>query len=238
MNFLLHRHLAQRDTGSPLAGIGAMLPDLWRMADRRVRPRGARSDPEADPGTREVLDGIAHHLEVDRWFHRAPVFRDGERRAAELVRAAGVQAPRSPLLAHVTWEMALDGALIAAEGLETVLVALRTGFEAARQAIERAADLHHFGDGAARAADRAAFAARMSRLVTEITRGPWIDGYQDGGGLAVRVAGVRARLGLPPPDGDDVVRLADALDHLAEGARRALPELLDGCRREPHPQAI
>ena len=37
MNFLLHRHLAARALASSEAGHGAMLPDLWRMADRRVR---------------------------------------------------------------------------------------------------------------------------------------------------------------------------------------------------------
>src|SRR3954466_7384028 len=85
VNFLLHHHLAARDLGSPEAAVGSMLPDLWRMADRRVRAiRRPDSDAE-DRRVGEVLAGIEHHLTADHWFHAAPVFLDGEERAvAEL----------------------------------------------------------------------------------------------------------------------------------------------------------
>ena len=33
MNFLLHRHLATEALASSGAGVGAMLPDLWRLVD-------------------------------------------------------------------------------------------------------------------------------------------------------------------------------------------------------------
>src|SRR5262245_14457660 len=54
VNFVLHHHLAARDLGSPAAGAGAMLPDLWRMADRRVRAAAAISIEDDDV----VLAGV------------------------------------------------------------------------------------------------------------------------------------------------------------------------------------
>src|SRR3954468_14876389 len=53
VNFLLHHHLAARDLGSPEAAVGAMLPDLWRMADRRVRAIRRLAAPGGAEGVRE-----------------------------------------------------------------------------------------------------------------------------------------------------------------------------------------
>src|SRR5687768_1786649 len=64
MNFLLHRRLALDELGSRPAAVGAMLPDLWRMADRRVRAREEVSFSEASLS--ELERGVAHHLEADR----------------------------------------------------------------------------------------------------------------------------------------------------------------------------
>ena len=88
MNFLLHHHLATRDLGAPAASVGAMLPDLWRMADRRVFAREVDGAGE-NATVREVLAGIDHHVEIDRWFHAAPVFKSGERATFDALRACG-----------------------------------------------------------------------------------------------------------------------------------------------------
>lgn len=116
MNFLMHRHLAFVAHGTDLAGAGAMLPDLWRMADRRVRtaPKDAAWElaGEADEATREVMRGIDHHLDADDWFHDASVFREGERATAAALRGAQVAAKKLVLFAHPLWEMCLDGALV------------------------------------------------------------------------------------------------------------------------------
>src|SRR5512132_2779549 len=114
VNFLLHHHLALRDLGAPDAAVGAMLPDLWRMADRRVRPAVGELPPsdsnnEASALPR-VLAGIAHHVAADRWFHRDPVFLDGEQLTAARLRSVAADAPRIGLFAHVLWELCLDGA--------------------------------------------------------------------------------------------------------------------------------
>ncbi|WP_437737085.1 hypothetical protein [Sorangium sp. So ce1335] len=247
MNFLLHRHLAARDLGSVAAGAGAMLPDLWRMADRRVRPARAADRPAAPPSRlAEVLAGIDHHVALDRWFHAAPVFVEGERRLAAALRGASIGAPRLPLFAHVLWEMCLDGALLRRTGLAPVLDALRAGLAAIDGApSEAAASLHHFDRRApspagapsdalssagapspAALADRAAFEARLRRICDDLARGPWVAGYQDGAGLAQRLAGVRSRFGMLPFTPEQHDRLAALLDGLAGPADDALDDLL------------
>jgi len=223
VNFLLHRHLAARDLGTA-AGAGAMLPDLWRMADRRVRPAPGRA---AEPGGDAVLLGIAHHVEADRWFHGDAVFTEGEREAAELLRAARLSAPRSTMFAHVLWELCLDGALLRREGLPGVLASLRAGLAEARAGADaRAADLHHFGRVTRTPAERDAFDRRLGRILDELARGPWIDGYQTGAGIAARIQGVRAAVGLAPMDHDDAARFAGVADDLLERAPAAVERIL------------
>ena len=153
MNFLLHRHLAERDLGSPAAGIGAMLPDLWRMADRRVRPsRGVAAEAQDPTELADVLAGIEHHLRVDRWFHTAEAFVEGERQMAAQFRQAGVDAPKFGMFAHVAWEMWLDGALVRRAGLSDVLAGLRSGFAPrGRFAPEHEQAAHWFHRSVARA---------------------------------------------------------------------------------------
>jgi hypothetical protein len=223
VNFLLHHRLAAKDLGSPAAAIGAMLPDLWRIADRRVRP-GPRSDPsfEGEDGRTlaGVLAGIAHHLEADRWFHDAPVFVEGEKATREAIQAAGLSAPRMGLFAHILWELCLDGALVRAVGLGAILEELRDGFmHVARDgSAHRAATLHHFGRVARSDDDRAAFDQRMDRIAFELTRGPWIDGYQHGDGIAARLDAIRERVGLGRLESDERARLAGAIESLLDRA--------------------
>lgn len=227
MNFLLHRELADRDTGSEIAGIGAMLPDLWRMADRRVRPSREPVDTEHDtPEARALLAGIAHHLEVDAWFHVSPFFVEGERATLAALRSSGAGAPRLGLFAHVVWEMCLDGALARRVGHDRVLDALRRGFDASAAAARAAVERHHFDRVARAPGDRDVFDARMARIVAELSHGAWTHGYQHGAGLADRLTGVRVRLGLPPLSPDDRERVAGALDALAPRADAALAGIL------------
>ncbi len=224
MNFLLHLHLAARDLGSPAAGGGAMLPDLWRMADRRVRAQAA-PPPQAgggSPALAPVLAGVAHHLRVDRWFHGDAVFRDGEREAAALLAEARLSAPRSGLFAHVLWELCLDGALLRREGLSSVLGLLRGGVAGIADAGGAAAGLHHFDRVTRTAAERAAFDERMTRILAELARGPWIESYQSGAGVAGCVQGVRRGLGLVPMDAADLARLAAVADELLARAPAAV----------------
>lgn len=232
MNFLLHRHLAEAHTGSRAAGAGAMLPDLWRMADRRVRPRDSVEVGASLEGRLpEVLAGIRHHVAIDHWFHHHRVFLEGEKLVAARIREAELEAKRMGLLAHVTWEMCLDGALLRKAGFEATRAALAEGFSAIEGELERAASIHHWGAIDRTPEERAVFEARMKRIRAEIERGPWIEGYQWGEGIALRVSGVRARIGLPPLDAPDHARLGRALDGVAREADAILEEIL----RAPSP---
>jgi hypothetical protein len=220
VNFLFHHHLALRDLGTSEAAIGAMLPDLWRMADRRVRPAvTAIAASDEAPELAPVLAGIAHHLTADKWFHRDPVFLDGEQRCAERLRLIAAKVPRIALFAHVLWELCLDGALLDRVGLFPVLHALREGFDATLgPTSDRAAEVHHFERVGRSIEDRASFAPRLARLCAAIADGPWIDGYQSGEGLAYRIQGVRARLGMDAVPVEGHALLADACAELLDAA--------------------
>jgi hypothetical protein len=228
VNFLLHLHLAARDLASPTAGAGAMLPDLWRMADRRVRAQAARAQaPEGGPAAlADVLSGIDHHLRVDRWFHGDAVFLDGEREAAALLRQAALAAPRSVLFAHVLWELCLDGALLREVGMDAMLGLLREGVAGLAGAAGQAAAIHHFDRVPRSEAERAAFAERMDRILAELLRGPWIEGYRTAEGVAARVQGVRRGLGLALMDEADLRRLSGVAGALLGRAPEVVERVL------------
>jgi hypothetical protein len=232
MNFLLHHHLALRDLGSRAAAAGAMLPDLWRIADRRVRatdlgraPHDAQSD--RSDALADVLNGIAHHLVADHWFHADPVFLDGERATAAAFRDAALGVPRLGLFAHITWELCLDGALVRAEGAALADSVQRSLEDASREgAADRAAAIHHFDRVARTSEETRAFAERMTRIATELGRGAWIDGYAHGAGIADRIDGVRRRVGFAAMSPEECARLAAVADRLLDRAAAALPDLV------------
>ena len=211
-----------------------MLPDLWRMADRRVRPApvSAAERPADRDEVTALLAGIDHHVHADRWFHASNVLVEGERLTLARLRASHVNAPKVGLFAHVAWELLLDGALLRREGLEPTLHALRHGFAAASgEPADRAASLHHFDRAGRTPSERTAFDAGMGRLFTQIARGPWIAGYQQGGGIALRIEGVRVRLGFDRFSVADRGRLASVCDALGDHADAALVQVLgQACR--------
>jgi hypothetical protein len=221
VNFLLHHHLAARDLGRPEAAAGAMLPDVWRMADRRARTQAlAAARPAGWVGS--VTDGIAHHVAVDAWFHGAPVFRSGEIAAREaLCRARG--ARKVGLFAHIAWELCLDGALLRRLGTEAVLDAVRASVAAVRpDAHHRAAELCTRPD----TFDRARFEVRVDRILDAITLGPWVVGYVTAPGIVERLEGVRARLGFPAMSVEDREATAAGLETLERAADVGLDAIL------------
>jgi len=196
------------------------------MADRRVRP--GKPSPCFEPSPlSDALLGIRHHLEIDRWFHGDRVFLEGERLVAARVREAGVSARRMGLLAHVLWEMCLDGALVRRMGLAPALDAIREGFASLEgQTKEWSTTITSQCGVVQTDAERALFSSRMQRLREALEEGSWIDGYQDGAGIALRTSGVRVRLRLPPLDDADLDRLGRALDALQHQADGTLDEIL------------
>jgi hypothetical protein len=231
VNFLLHRHLAHAAHGSPLAGLGAMLPDLWRMADRRVRPAFPVQDAwtalgDHDADTAAVMRGIEHHLEVDLWFHEHAVFTIGERATAAALRSARTTAKKLALFAHPLWEMCLDGALVRRLGAAAVRAAVADAFARGAAAARTAVRAHHFAHTAGSDSYLPELDARMSWLGDELGTGPWIEGYAHPEGLVRGLAGIRRRLGLPPFPDDERDRLIPEVATLAASADTALDEIL------------
>jgi hypothetical protein len=222
VNFLLHRQLALDELSSPVAAIGAMLPDLWRMASRRMRSVAELGDAGDE---HELQRGVDHHLEVDRWFHRTEVFLDGERALAAELRAVAEGIPKLSLFAHVGWEMCLDGALLRRGDFARELAALRADVDAVGlPSTHRLAARH----GAARweAPERAAFEARMESLCEHLTEGRWIGGYRDGQGVAQRLEGIRRRVGLGSMSAEQLDRVGEVLARCLDRADHRLDPLL------------
>lgn len=226
MNFLLHHRLARRDLPSPAAAIGAMLPDLWRMIDKRIRP--ATSPIAADdPKVTAVLAGIAHHTRADAAFHDCEAFTAGERALAREL--AAIDAPKITLFAHIAWELCLDGALVRRDG-DALARALREGVadatsnEGGEPATDVACRLHC--EARAREAPADGFAARVRRFLDEIARGAWIAGYARGAVIAERVAGIRGRLGLGALATSDQERLGAILESALARADAPLEAIL------------
>lgn len=236
MNFLFHRHLATRDSGSGIAGFGAMLPDLWRMADRRLRPRPLER-PEAPSRLPRVgeraseqdklaalLWGIDHHLALDGLFHRHPMLGEGETLATRLLKEAEIQGDKVLLFGHVAWEICLDGALLRRQGLAATKAGLRAELAAIGPDVLSAALRRHLPTAEADTGERAD--ARVLGLLHQLAWGEWIDGYLNGAGIADRLEGVRYRLRLPPLEAAERSKAAGALDRLLLTAEARLDEAL------------
>lgn len=184
-----------------------MLPDLWRLAHRRAHVHRLPADPPA-PRLRAGLD---HHATTDRWFHESAALHRGEGALREVIRSAGLRAPKLSLLAHPLWEMCLDGALARQVGATELRSELRASF--AEASGERAVCEGALGE--ALGADGEVFTARLGRVTRELLEGPWIDAYTHGDGLAFCLDGMRLRTGLPRLDPDERARLALGLQGLA-----------------------
>lgn len=228
LNFLLHRHLAERDLGDRangrIAGIGSMLPDFWRMAHRRVRPRHGVDPPsDASPELTALLEGVQHHLRADDWFHKHPVFIEGEKRLAQRFRKAEIAAEKIGLFAHIGWELCLDGALLRKVGVEETLGELRRGLDEARAELSATAELHASHAGS-RVPD--GFHDRLESLLERVAWSDWVPGYTNGEGVARRLGGVRRRVRLAPFTSDDLERLGRVFDESLEEAELAVRSFL------------
>lgn len=212
VNFLLHRAFALREGLGPEAGVGAMLPDLWRMADRDVRARPGR-------GSDALARGIDHHLEVDRWFHRTEVFVYGER---DLTRAlAKLEVPKLGRFGHIGWELCLDGAWLQREAKAAVALREDLATVGVDDAVA-AAEAH----GAERlsSARRKRFRGTMERIFEGLSGG-WGEGYAEPDRLAERIDGIRRRVGLGRVPEDKHEALVRVLATYLERATEALPRL-------------
>ena len=227
MNFILHRRLAERDLASAAAGIGAMLPDLWRMADRRMRAKTAVRVVGAADDLRDVLAGVEHHLATDRWFHGHAAFHDGERETTRRLLVVAADVPKLALLGHAAWEMCLDGALLRREGLQPTLDALRAQMRALTLAPIYSAARYHRRPHLASPEAQSVFDASLGHLFERLLEGGWITGYTTGMGIARRIDGMRARYGLARLSPAVLADVADVFDAMAVHADRALGDVIE-----------
>jgi hypothetical protein len=204
-----------------------MLPDLWRMAHRHVRPVSGPGAGGASLRVHEILEGVAHHARADAAFHASDSFRKGER--AMMQALAQVGAPRLPLFGHIAWELCLDGALVKREGA-TLSSEVRAGIACALEApdgepaADAAARIHH--DTRKGEALPSGFDGRVHRMLAELGRGRWIEGYAEGAVVAERLDGIRGRLGFAALDATARSALTSLLDDAIARAGGELDALL------------
>jgi hypothetical protein len=204
-----------------------MLPDLWRMAHRHVRPSLGPVEAGSSVRLSEMLAGVTHHGRVDTAFHASASFREGERTMARALGA--IEAPRLSLFAHIAWELCLDGALVRREGT-TLLSRVRDGIALARETTDdetaalAAARVHHF----ARKGEALppGFDARADHMLRELGRGRWIEGYAEGAVVAERIDGIRTRLGFEALAPERRAILGAVFDDAIDRAASALDPLL------------
>jgi hypothetical protein len=203
-----------------------MLPDLWRMADRRVKPAACDPSQFLDEPRHTLLRGIEHHVAADRWFHESPIFREGEDEATLRLRQAGLEGHHTGLFAHVLWELCLDRALMLRAGRASLGQAIDEGLRAAGDGGAACADIHHFSRRERSAAERGDFQRKLAAIFRELGRGPWLDRYLAAEGIAEIVGATRKRVGLEPPTLDDHVRLVRVAGALAGRAGDAVDVIL------------
>jgi hypothetical protein len=235
MNFLLHREWALRETGDPVLASASMLPDLWRMVERRARlgSRHFRIDEPTDSATR----GLVHHLTTDRWFHDDPLFTEGEQATVRAVQEAGVRSEKMILFAHPLWELCLDGALVRALGWDYTQQALAdarvAAGGAAAEAIAESAGLSRL---LPEQAARTAFSARLESLWDALQEGRWIAAYTTPHGLAECMVRMRQRVGFGEVASSDRARLERAIATLEGPADAAIAARLPtDLPRQPDP---
>ena len=202
----------------------SMLPDLWRMVERRAR-LGSRHFrvPDAHHLPTSAVRGLTHHLETDRWFHDDAFFTEGEALTVRAMQSAGVTSEKMVLFAHPLWELALDGALIRREGLATMLRTLedahrRIGGAEGRALAEHVGLTQLLPDAHA----RDAFDAKLESLWAALIEGPWLTAYTSPGGLAECIVRMRQRVGVSALMHKDRERLEQAIATLEPLADHAL----------------
>lgn len=205
VNFVAHALVALHRSPSALHGLGAMLPDLAGMASLRV-PRVVPHEA--------IARGVAHHHEVDAWFHEHGAFVALTGRARASFDGAGLGRGGARAAAHVGVELLLDA--VAWERLDARAAYL--GALDASAALDAARDLGLDAVSAAR------FSWMRHRLAAEELPAR----YRDVRFVAERLVGMtrgRPRIAIAPAA---VAPLAEALAGLVEHVRDAAPVLLAG----------
>lgn len=213
------------------AGLGAMLPDLLSLYDRRIRPLRLIQpkhavDSELD-GSGSLRDGVRFHFHVDSSFHRSDLFRD----CADLIRHRLLAASDAPGLkrfavAHVLTELFLDHLLIVQDPLRLQL--FYGSLERHRTAPLRSMLVAQDG------VDWEGFSAFLKRLV----EARFADAYLEPEGLLDRTDRILLKLRQRRLDLGERAAALDGLSVHAPLAQRQLDEFIEAMQRWRAPAAL
>ena len=222
-------HFACAAVPSAAVRAGAVLPDLAALYRRQVRPRAlvqAWRERAAGPaGLEALLAGVAFHHEVDRHFHRAPLFRDG----ADAIQAALLGASRAPglkrfLPAHVLCELYLDHLLLRRD--PGLAAAFYRDLAAQRALLATFVAIHPL-------AVRERFAAFLERLVAD----RFVEAYRTHGGIFQRMNRMLLRFGQRPLEAAEQTAVTDYFTQAQAATEQTLESFLQAMRRLA-PQAV
>jgi hypothetical protein len=201
VNFVGHAAVAVWDEDDPRYSVGAMLPDLWRMA-------GERGAPTVHDDV--VRRGVQCHHRVDAVFHDTAAFLELSSRLRHRLRAADVTRPATLATAHVGVELLLDGALLRRPTVQrhwARTVAAANTLPAAAIAWRDAAPTRRFAE----------LCANLSRIA---------EGYHDAAGVTERVVRMLARRPRLRAADSDLPGISAALAALAPDVEASTDALL------------
>ena len=209
LNFLAHA-LPLLDPGDPLAAarvVGANVPDLLSVADRRVRLRSRHLDAadaagtlDSDPGLAAFAAGVRRHLRDDGWFHATRAFAEVTSSLGVALREAFGPGDgfRCGFLGHIGTEMLLDDVLAAR--LPGVLGRYYDTLDRADAAEVQGLvnSLHPVGTG------------RLVKVIDGFRASRFLEDYATPAGVLYRMNQVCKRVGLVPLPAEATGVLADA----------------------------
>lgn len=202
MNVLGHTHVAERLRPHDAAhALGAVLPDLASIAGVRLQT------PLPAPAHAAIAEGIACHHAADATFHSLARFRAGAAALRRDLLAAGLPTGPARAVAHVGYELLLDGTLV---GTPTE--------DAYRRALAGVAD----ATDAIAPAHRARWLAFVDRTTT-VRHAPRYDDVEWVAGRLVAILAHRPRLRL---DAAHVPAVARVLDRHVDAIRDDAPHVL------------
>lgn len=114
MNFLSHYYF-ERNIRNPEQTLGAVLPDLIRMADKYVHifPTKENLTFDDDPKAQSILRGWIRHIETDKSFHNNAFFAEKTRDIKPYIYPAIQGTPIKPFFfSHISLELLLDRQLL------------------------------------------------------------------------------------------------------------------------------
>jgi hypothetical protein len=206
VNVLGHAYIAERARpGDDAYALGAVLPDLASIAGVRLDVGAGMSAAVSSA----IGDGIACHHGADASFHSLASFRAGAAAMRHELLDAGLPTGPARAVAHVGYELVLDGALVGTAAED----AYRRALTIATTATDAISPLH-----------RPRWSAFVDRIATHAHRPIRYDDVDWVAGRLVTLLADRPRLRL---DAGDVAAVALVLGRHAPAIRAGAGDILD-----------